>query len=370
MPVTPFFTNYSSGNPAWFYSADAGVHYTSPATNSGQVAGPVGQERYRTFVNIPGGYSGTYAVTVSGDIYANNVNTNAQVWYDGIFLGNVVPLPGPMVFNIPAAPGFHTFELWIGGASGTGVTAPVVTATYANTLDTGGPALNAIPCSCCTTSLIPYENLGPELLTNGDFEQSTGIGATSSIGPGWQTDYVPCGPNIFAAPCGAATYAFFTTNAGQVTGGSVNGTRLGPFGTRGMAVNVSGNLTQDIIRWTNIPLVNGQKYRFKCMTGVIGFPFGVSVAVDGVAVAPITTPTTAGIWTPTKAEFVWTGTTGNHNVSARSNNPTAGGNDHAFDSFSLTSLDGPVFSMICDGNIVYYGINGNVVTPQNLFPLR
>lgn len=178
---------------------------------------------------------------------------------------------------------------------------------------------------------------GPELLANGDFEASTGIGAASSIGPGWQTDYVPCGPNIFAAPCSAGRYAFFTTNAGQATGNAVNAVPIQVIGTRSMAVNVSSVLTADILRWVNIPLTNGRTYRFSCMAAVIGFPFGVSLFVDGVAISALTPPPVVSVWTPTTVDFLWTGTTGNHTVSIRSNNTTFGGNDHAFDGFSLRS---------------------------------
>lgn len=362
MAGAPFFSNYFSGNTAWDYSGNAGGSYTSPATNSGQVAGPVGTERYRHIFQVPAGYGGTFAVTVSGDIFDNSVNTNAQVWYDGVLQGNVVPLAGPAVFNLPVSPGPHTFELYIGGSDNAGVTAPVVTATYDNV------TVPPIPCDCCPLAppMQPRMELGPELLGNGDFEQSTGIGATSSIGPIWQTDYIPCGPNIFAAPCTAGRYSFFTTNAGQVTGNPVANRGLYAKGTRSMAVNVSSSLNDAIIRWVNVPLVNGQQYRFSVDAGCMGGPFGVRLMIDGVQIGvPLPAPNCTQNprqWQSSQLIFTWTGTTGNHTVHFNSSSTVFGGNDHVFDNFSLTTYR-LLYPFLCDGEVTWYDSNGIEAVP-------
>lgn len=365
MPVAAFFNNYYSGNPAWGRSANSGATYTSPATNSNQVVGPVGTERYRHIFTIPAGLDGTFDVTVSGDIFDNSVNTNAQVWYDGVFQGNVVPLAGPTTFNLPVVPGSHTFELRIGGSDSAGAgntTAPVVSATYNNATQAFGDL-----CNCCPLNLDGQRcTSGQELLTNGDFEASSGIGATSTVGPGWISSYVPCGPNIFNVPCGAQTFAYFTTNAGQVTGNHPNAVPIPALGTKSMAVNVAGNVNIPVIQWLNIPMVNGRTYRFRCDAAVIGFPFALAIRVDNTVIGPLTAPAVQSVWTPTELEFVWTGNTGAHNVGMFSNSGAAGGNDHTFDNFSLIEEPVPAFPMRCDGTVQWVNAHGEIVDPQDL----
>lgn len=182
------------------------------------------------------------------------------------------------------------------------------------------------------------EALGPELLANGDFEQSVGVGATSVIGPGWQSDYAMCGPSIFAAPCGGGTMAYFTTNAGQVTNASNN--VIPVIGSRSLAVNVSNNLSADILRWTNIPLENGQTYRLTVTAAIMGGPFAVAIQINNGlnGTFPVTAPPGLKVWATTETDFVFTGPTGNYPVSLNSNSGALGGNDHTFDTISLRAV--------------------------------
>ncbi|MFI0934581.1 hypothetical protein ACH4RG_23025 [Streptomyces sp. NPDC021019] len=182
---------------------------------------------------------------------------------------------------------------------------------------------------------------GPNLLTNGDFEQSSGLALSSVAGPGWTTSYAPCGPNLFAAPCGASTWAFFSTNAGQVTGGNATGAQIEALGARSMAVNVGPNTAIPIIEWQNVFLENGKAYELMADAAVIIAPYDVAVKIGGPAAPgglfPLTTPPT-GNWGQTDATFVYTGATGYTSVGLYSNSGVAGGNDLAFDNFSLHTV--------------------------------
>lgn len=184
------------------------------------------------------------------------------------------------------------------------------------------------------------EVIGPELLTNGDFSASAGQGAGSVAGPGWATAYAACGPSLFAAPCGAQNWAFFTTNAGQVTGNNPAATPLAALGGRSFAVNVGPNTNVPIIEWASIHLINGQKYRLQATAGIIFGPFAVAIRIAGGAQGnfPVTSPTVASQWQTTITDFTFTGPTGNYPVGLYSNSGVAGGNDHAFDNISLRTV--------------------------------
>lgn len=173
---------------------------------------------------------------------------------------------------------------------------------------------------------------GPNLLTNGDFALAVGIGATSAPTVGWTTAYAPTA-NIFLA--GAATYAFFSTNAGQVTGNNAAAVPIAALGARSMAVNVGPNTAQAIISWANVYLENGKAYALGADAAIIFGPYGVAIRVDGVELLALVAPAVNGAWQKTETVFTWTGTTGYHTVSINSNNTAAGGNDHCFDNFSL-----------------------------------
>lgn len=179
---------------------------------------------------------------------------------------------------------------------------------------------------------------GPNLLVNGDFEQSSGLAASSVAGPGWVTSYTACGPNLFAAPCGASTWAFFNTNAGQVTGGNATANGIEALGARSMAVNVGPDINIPIIEWQNVFLENGKTYELKADAAVIIAPYSVAVKIGGAAAPgglfPLSTPPT-GNWGSTTAVFTYTGTTGYTSVGLYSNTGVAGGNDHTFDNFAL-----------------------------------
>lgn len=183
----------------------------------------------------------------------------------------------------------------------------------------------------------------PNELSNGDMESSTGVGATSSIGPGWNTDYAPCGPNIFSAPCSAGKYAFFTTNSGQVAGFNYPA-----LGARSFAVNVSSTLTDRIIYWDNIYLENGKTYRLHGSAGCMFGPFAIDVRVDGNVIAPLNTVACGtNIWADTDTTFVWTGTTGLHTVSLNSGSTVFAGNDHVLDNIRLQEQNAPDQSTEC-----------------------
>lgn len=177
------------------------------------------------------------------------------------------------------------------------------------------------------------------LLGNGNLSVSFGVGATSGVGPVWQTDYtVPSGGQLFAgAGAGAAKYAFFTTNAAQVCNGV--GATIAALNGKSMAVNVGSSGLQDIIRWNNIQLNNGQEYRLSVDAAVIYYPFGVGMFIDGAKEMDVPSPPQAGVWFNTSKRFVWDGATGVHTVSLRTNTGVASGNDHCFDNFVLEPFD-------------------------------
>lgn len=174
------------------------------------------------------------------------------------------------------------------------------------------------------------------LLVNGNLSASAGEGATSTPGPGWETDYlVPAGGQLFAGVgAGQARYAFFTGDAGDVCNNFATANPILALGGKSMAVNV-GVVGQDIIRWINVPLVNGARYRIGMDAAVIHYPFSVALVIDGTPILAIPAPPVASVWFNTSSEFTWTGTTGPHTVALRTNTGAAGGNDHAFDNFFL-----------------------------------
>ena len=219
------------------------------------------------------------------------------------------------------------------------------------------------------------EALGPELLANGDFSLSTGIGATSSIGPGWTSSYIPCGPNIFAAPCTSQRFSYFTTNAGQVTGGNGNANPIPALGGRSMAVNVGPNTAVPILEWANIYLENGKEYRFQMSAAVIFNPFSVAMKIAGGAQGTFPMPAALqSQWSTVLVEFVFSGPSGYYPVGLFSNSGVAAGNDHTFDNFSLRTFaevdtqtccdadlaprsyqgGGTAVAMICNGQVVWF----------------
>lgn len=221
--------------------------------------------------------------------------------------------------------------------------------------------MSFVDCRCRVTGTT-RGGYGEELLGNGDLVQSTGIGATTAIGPVWQSDYVPCGSgNIFGGGCGGGNFAYFSTNAGQVTANNPAATPIIARTSRSMGVNVSNNLATDIIRWVNVPLVNGRVYRFQMDWAIIFNPAAVALRIDGVIIAPVPAPPAVATWTTREIVFTWTGTTGNHTVSVRSNSGVLAGNDHAFDNFSLTDFTPLEYSLMCDGELIWFDEDGNEV---------
>ncbi|AMD42760.1 hypothetical protein SEA_XKCD426_19 [Streptomyces phage Xkcd426] len=150
MAVVPWVQPFPTG---WQQSTDGGATWgTAPApTTSNQVAGPRGTQRFRTEFTIPANVSGTWFVTVSGDIYDGTVNDPAELLYDGVSQGTVTPLAGPRTYTLAVVPGAHTLTLLIGAADDSGLaTIPTVTFSFNNVVET-----SAVPCDCCPTDSPP-----------------------------------------------------------------------------------------------------------------------------------------------------------------------------------------------------------------------
>lgn len=150
MTVPAFASNFPAVPAVWSYSANAGGSYTSPApASTAQVVGPTGTQRYRQIITVPVGVHGSYTVTVGGDIWDGVANVPAHLYYNGVDQG-AIPTAGSRTFVLPAVPGAHTLEIWIGQANvGGGATAPTATFAFTNTFDSG--TVNA--CGCCPTGL-------------------------------------------------------------------------------------------------------------------------------------------------------------------------------------------------------------------------
>lgn len=193
----------------------------------------------------------------------------------------------------------------------------------------------AATCAAVAQSALVF---GPELLQNGNFEQSTGVLGSSVPGPGWTTGYtVPSGGNLFAgAGAGTSTMLYFSGLPGTAFNGSCPA--LSSIGNKALGVNVGPSLTTPIIEWQNIFLETGKSYRLGVTAAVIIFPFGVSIALDGVNFLPVTPPTTTCTWTNTNTDFTLAQPTGYYRVGLQSNNGAAAGNDHAFDNISLREI--------------------------------
>lgn len=355
MAVAPFGHPFPAERALWQKSINAGVTWTvnPPASQAQDVAGPTGSQRFRTFFTIPPHVGGTFAVTASGDIWDNTLNQNARIVYDGVDQGPVVPLAGPGTFNLPAVPGNHVLELWIGASSTAGgLTIPTVAFDYANVVEdySEADAVRNGP-RCCD------DGLSDNLLIGADFEAGSGTGAASVLG-GPLSDYAACGPNIFNAPCGGATYSLFDgNNAGQVTANHPNAVPIRRIGARSLAVNVSANVNQRIVYWTNVPLVNGRTYHVGCDAAIINGPYSVGVRVDGApVVAALPSPPVGSVWTLTEATFVWGGTTGLHTVSFNSNSGVLAGNDHTFDNFFLRAEEPDAQDGCCPDEPFCYGV--------------
>jgi len=182
----------------------------------------------------------------------------------------------------------------------------------------------------CSNVSTPVVSMGPNLLENGDFQKSSGLGATSNPGAGWTTAYTPAN-NIYAS--GVQTYAFFNTNASVVTNAAAAGV-LALTG-RSMAVNVGPNLATPIISWANIYLENGYQYALEADVAMLGGPFGVDIRINGAVVVAMTAPPTLNTWRKTQTVFTYAGATGYATIALHSNTAAAGGNDHCFDNFTL-----------------------------------
>lgn len=180
---------------------------------------------------------------------------------------------------------------------------------------------------------------GPNILPGGTFDQSVGIGLTSVAGPGFTTGYAPSN-NIFIA--GANTYGFFTTNAGQVTGGDPTATPFVALGTKSAAFNVGPNLVVPLLAWVNIYMTNGETYALNADMGAIGtVTVSLALKIDaGLAaeqLVALNAPTVAGIWQNRNTAFTFTGATGFHTVGIFSNSGVAAGNDCVLDNIVMRS---------------------------------
>lgn len=184
-------------------------------------------------------------------------------------------------------------------------------------------------CADAAKQAIGY---GANLLSNGDLNQSLGVGATSAPTVGWTTGYTPVN-NIYAG--GAGTYGLFSTNAGALTAGDPVASAILAQGDRSLVVNVGPNTATPILSWANIYLENGKDYALEIDAAILNNPFALAVRVDGVQVVALTAPVTTGKWERTSTVFTWSGSSGFHTVSINSNSALAAGNDHALDNVSL-----------------------------------
>lgn len=156
MTVAPWVSNFPTG---WQASGNSGTTWVGPPAPNplNEVIGPTGTQRYRTQFTIPAGVTGSWTATVSGDIYSGAVNVPARLVYDGVDQGAVTPIlgggpiwSGPRTFTLPAVPGAHTVELWVGQSPNNGCcTAPVVTFDFTNASQFA--VGSSLPCGCCPT---------------------------------------------------------------------------------------------------------------------------------------------------------------------------------------------------------------------------
>lgn len=93
---------------------------------------PDGRQRYRTEFAIPECYSGTYSVTVSG-ILDTGTGTG-EIYYDGVFVADVIPPDGPFTLSFPATPGPHIFEYRRGPNAVNSSASLIVTVDYSNVI--------------------------------------------------------------------------------------------------------------------------------------------------------------------------------------------------------------------------------------------
>ncbi len=130
--VQPFAQNLTNAAAIlWERSTNAGAIWTpNPAQPIVHVAAATQTERFRTFYRIPPGYSGTYAVTISGDKYDAPNNDQGYLYYDDVFVGRT-GLAAAMVINLPVVPGLHKLE-WRHGIAGAGQTSLNISFNYAN----------------------------------------------------------------------------------------------------------------------------------------------------------------------------------------------------------------------------------------------
>lgn len=206
----------------------------------------------------------------------------------------------------------------------------------------GNPGTASVFMEC---SDVPREAIvtGPNLIDNGDFADSEGIGASSTFGPGFSTEYVPPSPcdNIFAAACtggsGGGHMAYFNTNAGQVTGDHIRAVPIQALSTKSLAVNVGPDVNQAIIEW-QVPLVSGQEYEISADVAIINQPYGIKMTADDVDVLDLTAPDFESQWQRRNDRFVYTGPTGLVTLALKSNTGEPAGNDHTFDNFTLREV--------------------------------
>lgn len=256
-------------------------------------------------------------------------------------------------------------------------------------LPVGGSAGNAIDytslifvepidCDCCPTEIIQCYDpdgvpTGVEMLANGDFTDSCCFGNNSPGGPGWITSYLNTAGdnNIFST--GGEHYAYFTTNAGQVTANNGNALPIPALGGRSIAVNVGVNFSVPILQWLNVPFVNGQSYRFEMDSAIIFNPWGVAMRIDGGNQGSwaIPAPSAVSTWQRTTVNFVFNGPTGNYPIGIFSNSATVAGNDHTFDNFSLIATPRSAVLFTCPSGSVWYDLEtSEQLSPTEIATLR
>lgn len=128
----------------WQRSNNSGATYVPySGVAVAQVAGGVGVQRYRAAITIPAGATGSWRFTAQGDLWSDSNTNPAYFWqirYDGVLIDSFAGYQFGTV-TLPATPGAHTLEVWVGAASSSAGLTRLDVAL----------ASGIMPCDCCPT---------------------------------------------------------------------------------------------------------------------------------------------------------------------------------------------------------------------------
>lgn len=175
---------------------------------------------------------------------------------------------------------------------------------------------------CAGFTASAYE-FGPNLLTESEFEAGAGTGVGSAEGPDWTTDYDPADDILLAVD----TWAFFDTDAGQVTDGDLVAAGIPALDDKSLAFNIGTSLADKILSWANVAFVANTRYVLVADIAAIdlsGTDPVIALYIDGDLVVEIPAVANDGDWHSVKAEFDWSGATDDLVVSINGTNPGAG----------------------------------------------